>query len=109
MSLYEYLIKNYNENEPIFVSEIQIRGMTDVNLRQQIKKLADRGTIKRFDAGICFISKEAVFRSGSQLSSYTVIEQKHIRGKQGRYGYIRGIMFANQIGLTLQVIMKKDM
>ena len=105
MSLYEYLIENYNENEPIFVSEIQIEDMTDVNLRQQIKKLADNGKIKRFDTGIYFIPKKSVFRSGSQLSPYKVIEQKYIRSKRERYGYISGIMLANQMGLTTQVPM----
>ena len=52
MSLYEYLTENYKENEPILVSEIQINNMTDVNVRQQLKKLADSGKIKRFDTGI---------------------------------------------------------
>ena len=37
--LYEYLLNNYRLNEPIFLSEIQIEGMSQVNLRQQIKKL----------------------------------------------------------------------
>ena len=105
MSLYEYLLENYNENEPIFVSEIQINDMTDVNIRQQIKKLADSGKIKRFDTGIYFIPKESVFRSGSQLSPYKVIEQKYIKSKEERYGYISGMMIANQMGLTTQVPM----
>ena len=105
MSLYEYLIENYSENEPIFVSEIQVEDMTDVNIRQQIKKLADSGKIKRFDTGIYFIPKESVFRSGSQLSTYKVIEQKYIRRKKERYGYISGMMLANQMGLTTQVPM----
>ena len=105
MSLYEYLLENYNENEPIFVSEIAIEDMTDVNLRQQIKSLADSGKIKRFDTGIYFIPKKSVFCSGSQLSPYKVIEQKYIRSPKERYGYISGMMLANQMGLTTQVPM----
>ena len=105
MSLYEYLLENYNENEPIFVSEIAIEDMTDVNLRQQIKKLADSGKIKKFDTGIYFIPKKSVFCSGSQLSPYKVIEQKYIRSPKERYGYISGMMLANQMGLTTQVRM----
>lgn len=105
MSLYEYLLENYNENEPIFVSEIAIEDMTDVNLRQQIKKLADSGKIKKFDTGIYFIPKKSVFCSGSQLSPYKVIEQKYIRSSKERYGYISGMMLANQMGLTTQVPM----
>ena len=41
-----YLIKNYKENEPIFLAELQIEGMSSSNLRQQLKKLADSGTLK---------------------------------------------------------------
>lgn len=105
MLLYDYLMKNYNENEPIFVAEIQIEGMSDVNLRQQIKKLSDSGKIKRFDTGIYYIPKETVFRSGSQLSPYKVIEQKYLQNKNERCGYISGLMLANQMGLTTQVPM----
>ena len=105
LSLYDYLIENYNENEPIFVSEIQIEDMTDVNLRQQIKKLTDSGKIKRFDTGIYFIPKKTVFRSGSQLSPYKVLEQKYLKNKKERCGYISGLILANQMGLTTQVPM----
>lgn len=105
MSLYDYLTKNFCENEPIFVSEIKIEGMTDVNLRQQIKKLADSGKIKRFDTGIYFLPKETIFRSGSQPSIYKVIEKKYLQIEKQRCGYISGIMLANQMGLTTQVPM----
>ena len=105
MSLYEYLIENYNENEPIFAAEIQVEDMTDINIRQQLKKLTDSGKIKRFDIGIYFIPKKSVFRSGSQLSVYQVIERKYIQNNKERYGYVSGMMLANQMGLTTQVPM----
>ena len=105
MSLYDYLLENFKENEPIFISEIQIEDMTDVNLRQQIKKLADSGKIKRFDTGIYFIPQKTIFRSGSQLSPYKVIEQKYLQDGKQRCGYISGLMLANQMGLTTQVPM----
>lgn len=37
--LYEYLLKNYKPNEPIFLADLQIEGMSRANLRQQIKNL----------------------------------------------------------------------
>ena len=46
-TLYEYLLKNYNPNEPIFLADLQIEGMSRANLRQQIKKLTDAGKVKR--------------------------------------------------------------
>ncbi len=36
-TLYEYLLENYKPNEPIFLAELQIEGMSRANLRQQIK------------------------------------------------------------------------
>ena len=64
-TLYEYLLDNYKENEPIFLVDIQIDGMTRTNVRQQIKKLADTGKVKRFDNGIyffyCFLGNTIVF------------------------------------------------
>jgi len=51
-TLYEYLLENYKPNEPIFLAELQIEGMSRANLRQQIKKLTDAGKVKRFDNGV---------------------------------------------------------
>ncbi len=57
-TLYEYLLKNYNPNEPIFLADLQIEGMSRANLRQQIKKLTDAGKVKRFDSGVYFLPKK---------------------------------------------------
>ena len=35
--LYDYLIENYGENTPIFVSELNIEGLNESTLRVQIK------------------------------------------------------------------------
>lgn len=56
-TLYEYLLDNYKENEPIFLADLQIDGMTRTNVRQQVKKLADTGKVRRFDNGIYFCPK----------------------------------------------------
>lgn len=66
-TLYEYLLKNYKPNEPIFLADLQIEGMSRANLRQQIKKLTDAGKVKRFDNGVYFLPKKTIFKSGSQL------------------------------------------
>lgn len=46
--LYEYLKKNYQENEPILVADIQIQGLTKNNIRQQIMRLTNSGKLKLF-------------------------------------------------------------
>ena len=62
-TLYEYLLDNYKENEPIFLADLQVDGMTRTNVRQQIKKLTDKGKVKRFDNGIYFLPKKTIFKA----------------------------------------------
>lgn len=100
---YDYLLETYGENEPIFVSEIRYEEMSLNSTRQQIKKLTDSGKLKRYDTGIYFIPKKSIFKSGTQLSRDRVIERKYLKDDKGRCGYIGGLMFANQLGLTTQV------
>ena len=104
-TLYEYLLDNYKENEPIFLADLQVDGMTRTNVRQQIKKLTDTGRVKRFDNGIYFLPKKTIFKSGSQLAPEKVLECKYLRDKDERCGYVSGLMFFNQMGLTTQVPM----
>lgn len=104
-TLYEYLLDNYKENEPIFLVDLQVDGMTRTNVRQQIKKLTDTGKVKRFDNGIYFLPKKTIFKSGSQLAPEKVLECKYLRGKDERCGYVSGLIFFNQMGLTTQVPM----
>ena len=77
-TLYEYLLENYKPNEPIFLAELQIEGMSRANLRQQIKKLTDAGKVKRFDNGVYFLPKKTIFKSGSQLPPEKVLECKYL-------------------------------
>lgn len=56
--LYEYIIENYAIGEPIFISDIQITGLSEVNLRQQFKVLTDTGKIVRYSQGIYYIPKK---------------------------------------------------
>ena len=104
-TLYEYLLDNYKDNEPIFLVDLQVDGMTRTNVLQQIKKLTDTGKVKRFDNGIYFLPKKTIFKSGSQLAPEKVLECKYLRDKDERCGYVSGLMFFNQMGLTTQVPM----
>ena len=103
--LYDYLVKVYGINEPILISTINYEGMSETNIRQQIKKMTDAGILKRYDTGIYFIPKESVFKSGSQLSFQRVVEEKFLKENGMRCGYFSGISIANHLGLTTQVPM----
>ena len=101
--LYDYLMENYGENTPIFVSELDIEGLNDSTLRVQIKKMTDAGMLKRFDTGIYFIPKKTIFKSGSTISAMQVIEKKYLKNKDKVCGYLSGYMLVNMAGLTTQV------
>ena len=103
--LFEYLRETYGENEPIFVSDIEYNGMSENYIRQQVKKLTDAGLLKRYDTGIYFIPQKSIFKSGTQLSMNKVIERKYLQDKNERCGYVSGVAFANQLGITTQVSM----
>ncbi len=108
MTLYEYLVRTYQVNEPIFSSEIVVDGISDVNVRRQLKKLTDEGVIKRYDTGIYYLPTKSIFKSGSQLSPEKVIEGKYLKDKGELCGYISGLIFFNQLGLTTQVPMQYE-
>lgn len=102
-AVYEYIENKYKPNEPIFLAELDIPDMKPVSVRQQMKKLTEEGRLKRFDAGIYYIPKKSMFRSGSTLSIDEVIRKKYLQDGVNRCGYVGGILFANQLGLTTQV------
>lgn len=105
--LYEYLLKNYKANEPIFVSDIDV-PVTDGNLRQMFKTLCDAGKIKRFDTGIYYIPKASVLKGGVPLAADEVAVAKYIIRKGKVDGFYSGYTFANQLGISTQVPYVKE-
>ena len=101
--VYEYLIGIYKPDEPIFLSEVSIPDMDAAVMRQQFKKLTLDGRLKRFDTGIYFMPRKSIFRSGSTLSLDDVIRKKYLMNGTECCGYMSGMWFANQLGLTTQV------
>ena len=47
--LYEFLKDNYKEAEPIFFSDIVIKGITKSAVNQQLKKLCDEGKLQKYE------------------------------------------------------------
>ncbi|MBQ7058293.1 MAG: hypothetical protein IJM83_03195, partial [Firmicutes bacterium] len=98
-----YLKDNYRSNEPIFLSEISIPDIKPSSLRLQMKRLTEDGIIRRFDTGIYYLPAKTMFRFVSSLSPDEVIRKKFLYENGSCCGYVSGMMFANQLGLTTQV------
>ena len=98
-----YLIENYGCNEPIFLNDLVIEGLSENAIRQSVKRLAASGFLERYDNGIYYIPKRDGLLGKSYLDPSVVIMRKYVKNKSEIYGYVTGITFANQLGLTTQM------
>lgn len=101
--LKSYLLENYGYNEPIFLNDLKIDELSENAVRQSVKRLAANGFLERFDKGIYYIPKQGGLLSKSYLDPVLVIMCKYVRNESEIYGYVTGMTFANQLGLTTQV------
>lgn len=98
-----YLMENYGYNEPIFINDLSIDGMTDNVVRQAIKRLVAAGFLEWYDNGIYYIPEKSGVLGKSYLDPGMVVIRKYVQSKSETYGYITGLSFANQLGLTTQM------
>ncbi len=100
--LWDYIKNNYSSGEPILCSDLNI-NMSEENKRQQLKKLADRGLLKRFEKGVYYIPSKSRLGIERELSPETLVSYKYIYRNNRVLGFYSGYTFANQLGITTQV------
>ena len=49
-----YLMENYGYNEPIFLNDLTIQGLSENAVRQAVKRLVANGFLERYDNGIYY-------------------------------------------------------
>lgn len=96
-------MENYGYNEPIFLNDLSIEGLSENAVRQSVKRLVASGFLERYDNGIYYIPKRGGLLEKSYLDSSMVIIRKYVENQSNKYGYITGLSFANQLGLTTQM------
>jgi len=101
--LKSYLLENYGYNKPIFLNDLKIEELSENAVRQSVKRLVAKGFLERFDKGIYYIPKQDGLLGKSYLDPVLVIMRKYVRNESDTYGYLTGMAFANQLGLTTQV------
>ncbi len=101
--LKSYLMENYGYNEPIFLSGLLIDGLSENAVRQSVKRLVENGFLERYDNGIYYIPKQGGLIGKSYLDPLLVVIRKYVQNKSETYGYVTGMSFANQLGLTTQM------
>lgn len=102
MDVFQRLKTTYGYDTPIFTNELNIEGMSDVNLRQALSRLAKQGKIERFAQGIYYIPSVTILGK-SCLNPQKVYEKKYITDGKAVYGYYTGLILENSIGLTTQM------
>lgn len=98
-----YLIENYGYDEPIFLNQLSIEGLSQNAIRQSVKRLTASGFLERYDNGIYYIPRSGGLLGKSYLDPSMVIMRKYVENKSDKYGYVTGLSFANQLGLTTQM------
>lgn len=106
--LYDFLVQNFESGEPIFISDVKISGMSEVNLRQQFKVLTDAGRLMRYENGIYYIPKVSRVKGAEGPTADMVAYRKYISRGGSVDGYYSGYTFANQLGLLTQVPHKTE-
>lgn len=98
--LYDYILKNYEQDEPIFLSELP--GDSRDYVRQEMKKLVDDGKLERLFNGVYYLSYTTILGTKGKMSIDKYVDKKFIKSNGRVTGYITGIQLANMYGFTTQ-------
>lgn len=98
--LYNYIISNYQKDEPIFLAELP--GKSREAVRQEMKKLTDEGKIERLYNGVYYLSYKTILGTKGKVSIDKFIKKKYLEVNGKTSGYITGIQLANMYGFTTQ-------
>ena len=98
--IYEYIEKNYQNGEPIFLSELP--GDSRDYLRQEMKKLVDDGRLERLYNGVYYLSYVTILGTKGRVSVDRFIEKKYLNVEGKVSGYMTGLSLANKYGFTTQ-------
>ena len=71
--VYDYIINNFKNGEPIFLSELP--GESKDYLRQEMKKLVDEGKLERLYNGVYYISYITILGTKGKISVDKYIEK----------------------------------
>ena len=101
--LYEYILQNYKEAEPIFFSDLEMEKITKSALNQQLKVLCQKELLKKYDTGVYYLPKKTLLKSTIGPNADMVARYRFV-SKNGKVdGFYGGNSFANQIGISTQV------
>lgn len=106
-NLYEYILSSFQPGEPFFYKDLSVFSNLD-STRHQVLRLIREGKLGKYKNGTFFLPKKSLLGLPPVVSTDNVVVSKYIKHKNNVLGYYSGHTFANQIGLSLQVPMIKE-
>ncbi len=97
----DYINKNYENAEPIFLSELPCNSQE--SLRQEMKKLTDEGKLIRIYNGVYYKPYKTIIGTEGRISINKYIEKKYIYNNKKVSGFLSGLGLFNKYGFTSQV------
>ena len=98
--LYDYILENYEKDEPIFLEELP--GRSKDSIRQEMKHLTDEGKLERLYNGVYYISYVSILGTKGKVSIEKYVDKKFLNVKGLVSGYLTGLQLANMYGFTTQ-------
>lgn len=102
--VYEVILNEYGYDEPVFTKELKsLIDMSDDTLRQNLKRLSDKGMLIKVRNGVYYVPKASSVLKNPPVNIEKVIMRRYIKPRnKSVIGYTTGINFANKLGLTTQ-------
>lgn len=97
----DYINDNYQNGEPIFIDELPYRSKG--SLRQEMKKLVDKGQLVRVYNGVYYKPYNTVLGTIGKMSITSFLNKKFITYNNESTGFISGIGLYNKYGFTSQI------
>ena len=94
--IYEYIINNYKNGEPIFLNEIP--GSSKDVIRQEMTRLTDEKKLERLYNGVYYIPYKTILGTDGKISIDKFIEKKYLSVG----GFLTGLSLVNKYGFTSQ-------
>lgn len=98
--LYDYIVANYQKDEPIFLAELP--GDSRDYVRQEMKRLTDENKLERLYNGVYYLTYKTILGTKGKVSVEKYIEKKYLLVNKETIGYKTGLWLANEFGFTTQ-------
>ena len=73
---YDYIITNFQKDEPIFLEELP--GRSRESVRQEMKKLTDAGKVERLYNGVYYLAYETILGTKGRISVDKFVQKRFL-------------------------------